>query len=133
MITLRSELPGEETVNQQLKGTLVLSEEQVLLSYQEPENMGGGLTRLTFRKEGAAMERTGQYAAKMEFQTGKSLPARYETPYGVPNLTVTASTVGHNLTAAGGKAMLRYTLTSEGMPIGTYTLKFNVKEITTND
>lgn len=132
-ITLRSELPGEEIVNQELLGTLTMrDEETVELSYKEPQTMGG-VTRLTFSKDRATMERTGQYSAKMEFQVGKSLAARYETPYGIPKLTVTASTVGHTLKETGGKAMLRYSITSDGMPIGTYTLKFNVKENDTHE
>ena len=132
-ITLRGEQRqgGEMTqMENTVDGVLEWEEEGLTLRYQEPEEAGLGKTEaaLTFRGEEAVLERRGAVTTRMPFIVGQRHRVTYRTPVGEMLLEVRTTFLSHNLTRNGGKAMLRYHLTSGGETVGNHTLKLNVKE-----
>ena len=132
-ITVRGEQRqgGEVTqMEHTVPGTLETDGETLILRYREPEEAGLGGTDsvLTFRGEGAVLERQGAVSARMPFIVGQRHRFAYRTPVGEVLLEVRTTFLSHNLTRNGGKAMLRYHLTSGGQTVGNHTLKLNVKE-----
>ena len=132
-ITVRGEQRqgGEVTqMEHTIPGTLETDGETLILRYREPEEagLGGTDTILTFRGEEAVLERQGAVSTRMPFIVGQRHRVEYRTPVGEILLEVRTTFLSHNLTRTGGKAMLRYHLTSGGETVGNHTLKLNVKE-----
>ena len=133
MITVRGEQRLGSDVTQMehtVEGTLEQTGEKLILRYREPEETGLGKTDtvLTFREEEAVLDRQGAVTARMRFIVGQRHRVNYHTPVGEMLLEVRTTFLSHNLTNAGGKAMIRYHLTSGGQTVGNHTLKLNVKE-----
>ena len=123
--TLRSEqrLQGEaEQFLQHGEGTLIEEAEGLLLRYQEES----GQTSLLFQEDTAELRRGG---TRLTFRAGEERPGHYATPYGTLELRVRTTYLRHTMTAAGGKALLRYELLSEGGSMGEFALTIQVKPI----
>ena len=132
-ITVRGEQRRDSEVTQMehtVEGTLEQNGEELTLRYREPEEAGLGETdtALTFRGEEAVLDRQGAVKARMRFIVGQRHRVDYRTPPGELLLEVRTTFLSHNLTQSGGKAMIRYHLTSGGQTVGNHTLKLNVKE-----
>lgn len=132
-ITVRGEQRLGSDVTQMehtVEGTLEQTGETLILRYREPEDTGLGKTDtvLTFREEAAVLDRQGAVTAQMRFIVGQRHRVNYKTHIGEMLLEVRTTFLSHNLNAAGGKAMIRYHLTSGGQTVGNHTLKLNVKE-----
>lgn len=133
MITVRGEQRRGETVEQMehtVPGTLEIEGDTVTVRYRESEEAGLGQTDtvLHFGENEAVMERSGAVTTRMPFVVGQRHRVDYCTPYGAMQLEVRTTFLSHNLTETGGKAMIRYHLTSGGQAVGNHTLKLNIKE-----
>ena len=130
-ITIRTEQrQGEERLRWEttVSGLLAADGEGWTLHYREGEDLDGVETTLTLARDLAVMERGLPAPARMEFAPGQCRAARYSTAAGELDLTVETESLQHKLTGQGGKAMIRYRLTSGGADVGSYTLKLNIKE-----
>ena len=107
-----------------MSGRLETGEDGVCLRWRE----AGGETILRFSGGCAALLRGGEIRCRMDFDPRRRRPADWESPWGALVLETETESVRHNITAAGGMALLRYTLRSGGAIMGQYSLKLNITE-----
>jgi len=115
--------------SQRLSGTLQKTEDGLLLRYTETDE--NGLTTdnsFLFGKDSALLRRTGAVGSEMRFLPGCDTIAPYHTFYGTFDFLLHTDYFRHTLCENGGKAMLRYTLSAQGSPVGEYTLKLHITE-----
>lgn len=119
----------KETVRQQAEGRLCREGEAYVLTYREGEASGLGRTRTTLRLEPgrAVLTREGELRARMVFQVGTPHASLYETPYGQLPMTVRTQRLEGELTQAGGRIFLIYTIESGGAHMGETRLRLTVK------
>ena len=132
-ITLHSQQQADgdtQVIRQQLQGTLRREGEDFLLTYAEEDiaGLGPGQTTLRFSPGQAVMARRGRGATEMRFTPGRPSAFAYPTPYGTLALLLHTEKLLHNLTEAGGSAMIRYRLCQGEGLLGRYTLQFHIKE-----
>ena len=133
MLTLRGEQRVDGAVYQTshtVPCTLEITEEGAVVRYREAAEAGLGETESVLRlgEAEAVLERTGDTRTRMRFVVGQRHRVDYETAAGVLRLEVRTTFLSHNVTAAGGKAMIRYHLSSGGETVANHTLKLNIEE-----
>lgn len=127
----RQQLDGQDFLTQQKHaGTLTPTSSGWLLEYQEenPDDSGTIVTTLVINSQEAVLTRSGAVRCQMRFAPGQAHAVPYETSLGRLDFHLTTTYLGHALSPSGGNVMVRYTLSTQGQPMGDYTLKLHIKE-----
>ena len=111
------------------EGTMVLTEDGMVLSYEETELTGMEGTTTTFEVKGpqVILTRTGTVNSQMVFEEGRQPTSLYETPFGELTVDIQTSTLKHNLTQRGGVMEIKYSIAVEHTVTGRNCFKIRVR------
>ena len=111
------------------EGTLHLTEEGLVLTYQETALTGMEGTTTTFEIQGkrVVLTRSGSVNSRMVFEEGRQHTSLYETPYGELSVDINTSRLRHNLTERGGIMEIQYSIAVEHAVTGRNSFKIRVK------
>ena len=111
------------------EGTMVLTEDGMVLSYEETELTGMEGTTTTFEVKGpqVILTRTGTVNSQMVFEEGRQHTSLYETPFGELTVDIQTSTLKHNLTQRGGVMEIKYSIAVEHTVTGRNCFKIRVR------
>ena len=111
------------------EGTMVLTEDGMVLSYEETELTGMEGTTTTFEVKGpqVILTRTGTVNSQMVFEEGRKHTSLYETPFGELTVHIQTSTLKHNLTQRGGVMEIKYSIAVEHTVTGRNCFKIRVR------
>ena len=111
------------------EGTRVLTEDGMVLSYEETELTGMEGTTTTFEVKGpqVILTRTGTVNSQMVFEEGRQHTSLYETPFGELTVDIQTSTLKHNLTQRGGVMEIKYSIAVEHTVTGRNCFKIRVR------
>ena len=111
------------------EGTMVLTEDGMVLSYEETELTGMEGTTTTFEVKGpqVILTRTGTVNSQMVFEEGGQHTSLYETPFGELTVDIQTSTLKHNLTQRGGVMEIKYSIAVEHTVTGRNCFKIRVR------
>ena len=114
------------------EGTMALTEDGIVLSYEESELTGMEGTTTTFEVKGprVTLTRSGAVNSQMVFEEGVSHDSLYETDFGALMITVTATRVYYDIVPDGGTIDLVYEINIENTEAGIidYHLDIRAKE-----
>ena len=133
MLSIRGEqyFDGIDPDAQELmtEGTMTLTEDGMVLSYEETELTGMEGTTTTFEVKGpqVILTRTGTVNSQMVFEEGRQHTSLYETPFGELTVDIQTSTLKHNLTQRGGVMEIKYSIAVEHTVTGRNCFKIRVK------
>ena len=102
------------------EGTLELTEEGLLLTYQETALTGMEGTTTTF-------EVSGPQVILRRVEEGRQHTSLYETPYGELSVDIQTSALRHNLSERGGLLEIKYSIAVEHTVTGRNSFKIRVK------
>lgn len=110
-------------------GTMVLTEDGMILSYEETELTGMAGTTTTFTVAGprVVLTRSGSVNSQMVFEEGKQHTSLYETPFGELSIDIQTSKLLHNLTERGGLMEIKYSIAVEHTVTGRNCFKVQVR------
>ena len=111
------------------EGTMVLTEDGMVLSYEETELTGMEGTTTTFEVKGpqVILTRPGAVNSQMVFEEGRQHTSLYETPFGELTVDIQTSTLKHNLTQRGGVMEIKYSIAVEHTVTGRNCFKIRVR------
>ena len=111
------------------EGTMVLTEDGMVLSYQESQLTGMEGTTTTFEVKGprVTLIRSGTVNSQMVFEEGRQHTSLYETPFGELTVDIQTSRLRHNLTDRGGVMEIKYSIAVEHTVTGRNCFKIRVK------
>ena len=111
------------------EGTLELTEEGLLLTYQETALTGMEGTTTTFEVSGpqVILRRVGSVNSQMVFEEGRQHTSLYETPYGELSVDIQTSALRHNLSERGGLLEIKYSIAVDHTVPGRNSFKIRVK------
>ena len=111
------------------EGTMVLTEDGMVLSYEESELTGMEGTTTTFEVKGprVTLTRSGTVNSQMVFEEGRQHTSLYETPFGELSVDIQTSTLKHNLTQRGGVMEIKYSIAVEHTVTGRNCFKIRVR------
>ena len=111
------------------EGTMVLTEDGMVLSYQESQLTGMEGTTTTFEVKGprVTLIRSGTVNSQMVFEEGRQHTSLYETPFGELTVDIQTSRLRHNLTERGGVMEIKYSIAVEHTVTGRNCFKIRVK------
>ena len=111
------------------EGTMVLTEDGMVLSYEESELTGMEGTTTTFEVNGprVTLTRTGKVNSQMVFEEGRQHTSLYETPFGELSVDIQTSELKHNLSERGGLMEIKYSIAVEHTTTGRNCFKIRVK------
>ena len=111
------------------EGTMEVTEDGMVLSYQETELTGMEGTTTTFEVKGpqVILTRTGTVNSQMVFEEGRQHTSLYETPFGELSVDIQTSCLRHNLTERGGLMEIKYSIAVEHTVTGRNCFKIRVK------
>ena len=111
------------------EGTMVLTEDGMVLSYEESELTGMEGTTTTFEVKGprVTLTRSGAVNSQMVFEEGRQHTSLYETPFGELSVDIQTSELKHNLTQRGGLMEIKYSIAVEHTVTGRNCFKIRVK------
>ena len=111
-------------------GVMELTEDGMILSYEETELTGMAGTTTTFTVAGprVVLTRSGSVNSQMVFEEGKQHTSLYETPFGELSIDIQTSRLLHNLTERGGLMEIRYTIAVGHQVTGQNQYKVRVRE-----
>nr|WP_325194754.1 DUF1934 domain-containing protein [uncultured Oscillibacter sp.] len=111
------------------EGTMALTEDGMVLSYQETELTGMEGTTTTFEVKGpqVILTRSGTVNSQMVFEEGRQHTSLYETPFGELTVDIQTSTLKHNLTQRGGVMEIKYSIAVEHTVTGRNCFKIRVR------
>ena len=111
------------------EGTMVLTEDGMVLSYEETELTGMEGTTTTFEVKGpqVILTRTGTVNSQMVFEEGRQHTSLYETPFGELSVDIQTSVLKHNLTERGGVMEIKYSIAVEHTVTGRNCFKIRVR------
>ena len=111
------------------EGTLCLTENGMILSYEETELTGMEGTTTTFELSGprVTLTRSGAVNSQMVFEEGRQHTSLYETPYGELSVDIQTSVLKHNLSERGGILEIKYSIAVEHTVTGRNMFKIRVK------
>ena len=134
MLTIRGEqyfdgIDPDET-KLMTEGTMEVTEDGFLLTYQETELTGMEGTTTTFAVRGpqVILTRTGKVSSQMVFEEGKQHTSLYETPFGELTVDIQTSSLRHNLSRNGGLMEIHYSIAVEHTVTGRNCFKIRVKK-----
>ena len=111
------------------EGTMEITKDGFLLTYQETELTGMEGTTTTFAVQGpqVILTRTGKVSSQMVFEEGKQHTSLYETPFGELTVDIQTSSIRHNLSCNGGLMEIHYSIAVEHTVTGRNCFKIRVK------
>ena len=109
-------------------GTMEVTEQGLLLTYQEPElsGMEGTTTTLELNGPRVILTRRGAFCSQMIFEEGAPHSSRYQTPFGELSLEIRTSRLRHTLTERGGVLEICYAIAVEQTVTGQNRLRLRV-------
>ena len=133
MLSIRGEqyFDGIDPDAQELmtEGTMTLTEDGMVLAYQETAltGMEGTTTRFQFRGPRVILTRSGTVNSQMVFEEGRQHTSLYETPFGELSVDIQTSVLKHNLTERGGLMEIKYSIAVEHTVTGRNCFKIRVR------
>ena len=133
MLSIRSEqyFDGIDPDAQELmtEGTMTLTEDGMVLAYQETAltGMEGTTTRFQVQGPRVILTRSGTVNSQMVFEEGKQHTSFYGTLFGELSVDIQTSRLRHNLTARGGILEIRFTIAVEHTVTGKNMFKIRVR------
>ncbi len=133
LLTIRSEQRFEDmepdSIELMTEGTLELTGEGMILSYQESELTGLNGTTTAFEVRGpqVILTRTGSVNSQMVFEEGKQHTSLYETPFGELAIDIQTSRLRHSLTERGGLMDLQISISGDPSVTGRHAFKIRVR------
>lgn len=114
------------------EGTMELTGEGIVLSYEETELTGMEGTTTIFEVKGpkVVLTRTGKVNSQMIFEEGRQHTSLYETPFGELTVDIQTSALKHNLSQRGGVMEIKYSIAVEHTVTGRNCFKIRVKRKT---
>ena len=111
------------------EGTMEVTEDGIVLSYEESELTGMEGTTTTFEVKGprVTLTRSGAVNSQMVFEEGRQHTSLYETPFGELTVDIQTSTLKHNLTQRGGVMEIKYSIAVEHTVTGRNCFKIRVR------
>ena len=111
------------------EGTMALTEDGMVLSYEESELTGMEGTTTTFEVKGprVTLTRSGAVNSQMVFEEGRQHTSLYETPFGELSVDIQTSELKHNLSERGGLMEIKYTIAVEHTVTGRNCFKIRVR------
>ena len=111
------------------EGTIVLTEDGMVLSYEESELTGMEGTTTTFEVKGprVTLTRSGAVNSQMVFEEGRQHTSLYETPFGELSVDIQTSELKHNLSERGGLMEIKYSIAVEHTVTGRNCFKIRVR------
>ena len=108
-------------------GTLEVTEDGLVLSYEESELTGMEGTTTTFEVCGPRVTLTRAVNSQMVFEEGRQHTSLYETPFGELSVDIQTGRLRHNLTERGGIMEIQYSIAVEHTVTGRNCFKIRVK------
>lgn len=110
------------------EGIMEVTENGLLLTYQESELTGMEGTTTTFELDGSRviLTRMGSFNSQMIFEEGMPHTSLYETPFGELAMDIQTSRLRHNLTERGGILEIQYTISVDHTVTGRNSFKLRV-------
>ena len=110
-------------------GTLEVTEDGLVLSYEESELTGMEGTTTTFEVCGprVTLTRSGAVNSQMVFEEGRQHTSLYETPFGELSVDIQTSELKHNLSERGGLMEIKYSIAVEHTVTGRNCFKIRVR------
>ena len=133
MLSIRGEqyFDGIDPDAQELmtEGTMTLTEDGMVLAYQETAltGMEGTTTRFQLRGPRVILTRSGTVNSQMVFEEGRQHTSLYETPFGELSVDIQTSVLKHNLTERGGLMEIKYSIAVEHTVTGRNCFKIRVR------
>ena len=111
------------------EGTMEVTEDGIVLSYEESELTGMEGTTTTFEVKGprVTLTRSGAVNSQMVFEEGRQHTSLYETPFGELSVDIQTSRLRHNLSERGGVMDIKYSIAVEHTTTGRNCFKIRVK------
>ena len=111
------------------EGTMALTEDGIVLSYEESELTGMEGTTTTFEVKGprVTLTRSGAVNSQMVFEEGRQHTSLYETPFGELTVDIQTSYLKHNLTERGGVMEIKYSIAVAHTVTGRNCFKIRVR------
>ena len=111
------------------EGTMALTEDGIVLSYEESELTGMEGTTTTFEVKGprVTLTRSGAVNSQMVFEEGRQHSSLYETPFGELSVDIQTSELKHNLSERGGLMEIKYSIAVEHTVTGRNCFKIRVR------
>ena len=133
MLSIRGEqyFDGIDPDAQELmtEGTMTLTEDGMVLAYQETAltGMEGTTTRFQIQGPRVILTRSGTVNSQMVFEEGRQHTSLYETPFGELSVDIQTSVLKHNLTERGGLMEIKYSIAVEHTVTGRNCFKIRVR------
>ena len=120
---------GPDATELMTDGTLEVTEDGLVLSYEESELTGMEGTTTTFEVCGprVTLTRSGAVNSQMVFEEGRQHTSLYETPFGELSVDIQTGRLRHNLTERGGIMEIQYSIAVEHTVTGRNCFKIRVK------
>ena len=111
------------------EGFMTLTEDGMVLSYEESELTGMEGTTTTFEVKGprVTLIRSGAVNSQMVFEEGRQHTSLYETPFGELSVDIQTSELKHNLSERGGLMEIKYSIAVEHTVTGRNCFKIRVR------
>ena len=111
------------------EGTMELTEDGMILSYEETEltGMAGTTTTFEVKEKQVILTRSGGVNSQMIFEEGRQHTSLYETPFGELPVDIQTSKLLHNLTERGGLMEIKYSIAVAHTVTGRNCFKLRVR------
>ena len=111
------------------EGTMTLTEDGMVLAYQETAltGMEGTTTRFQVQGPRVILTRSGTVNSQRVFEEGRQHTSLYETPFGELSVDIQTSVLKHNLTERGGLMEIKYSIAVEHTVTGRNCFKIRVR------
>ena len=133
MLSIRGEqyFDGIDPDAQELmtEGTMTLTEDGMVLAYEETAltGMEGTTTRFQVQGPRVILTRSGTVNSQMVFEEGRQHTSLYETPFGELSVDIQTSVLKHNLTERGGLMEIKYSIAVEHTVTGRNCFTIRVR------
>jgi uncharacterized beta-barrel protein YwiB (DUF1934 family) len=120
---------GDETIEQQIEGSLYIKNGHAYIRYEEPfERMGRTVTLVKIDPGEIKIIRRGDIASEQLFAIGLRTSGVYETPQSVLQLSMFTHRIDARLQSGIGAVEWSYDLYVAGELAGTYALQIEIQE-----
>ena len=111
------------------EGIMEVTDDGIVLSYEESELTGMEGTTTTFEVKGprVTLTRSGAVNSQMVFEEGRQHTSLYETPFGELSVDIQTSELRHNLSERGGLMEIKYSIAVEHTVTGRNCFKIRVR------
>ena len=111
------------------EGTMALTEDGIVLSYEESTLTGMEGTTTTFEVKGprVTLIRSGTVNSQMVFEEGRRHLSMYETPYGSLSIGINTRRMKNTMGEGGGDLEIDYAIEIDNLLAGQNLFSMNVK------